>query len=228
MAMSDNDGVPVTTGFAGWSADVSVPLGHGDLRLTLATEKSAVAVVGPSGAGKSTLLRVLAGVEKRARGRVVVSGDAWLDSAAGIDTPPWERRVGWVPQEASLFPHLSVRQNLVYAAAATEDDAAEMAEMLEVAPLLERRPRRLSGGERQRVALGRALLSRPRLLLLDEPFAALDRPLRIKLARLVRKLADERSLPLVIVSHDDQDADILAYEQWHLGEGGLELVTTRT
>jgi len=212
--------------FTGWSADVSVPLAHGDLRLALQTTKSAVAVVGPSGAGKSTLLRVLAGVEKRATGRVVVSGDTWLDSDNGVNVPPWERRAGWVPQEASLFPHLSVRDNLVYAAGVKEEDVAGMADMLEVTPLLNRRPRRLSGGERQRVALGRALLSRPRLLLLDEPFSALDRPLRIKLTRLVKTLANERSLPLVIVSHDEHDAEILADEQWHLADGGLELVAT--
>ena len=213
-------------GFTGWSADVTVPLEHGDLRLTLHTRKAAVAVVGPSGAGKSTLLRILAGVEKRARGRVVMSGDTWLDSEQGMNLPPWARRVGWVPQEALLFPHLSVRDNLAYAAGAEKGDVVEMATMLEVATLLDRRPRRLSGGERQRVALGRALLSSPRLLLLDEPFSALDRPLRIKLARVVKTLANERSLPLVIVSHDEQDSDILADEQWHLADGGLERVTT--
>jgi len=208
--------------FRGWTLDVEVPLGERLLDVNLETSSSTVAIVGPSGAGKSTLLRILAGVERRASGRLVVDGHTWLDSASGLVVPPWERGVGWVPQEAPMFPHLTVRENLAYANA-PPDKVRETASLLEVDHLLQRRPRRLSGGERQRVALGRALLSSPRLLLLDEPFSALDRPLRATLGRLLRAWADERGVPLVLVSHDEQDTDVLADEHWHLAGGTLEV-----
>ena len=208
--------------FRGWVLDVELRLGENALDVTLQTKSSTVAIVGPSGAGKSTLLRVLAGVERSVRGRLEVDGEAWLDTASGIAVPPWERGVGWVPQEVSLFPHLTVRENLAYAHALS-DQLLEMAALLEVGHLLDRRPRRLSGGERQRVALGRALLASPRLLLLDEPFSALDRPLRAKLAGLLRSWVDEHEVPLVLVSHDDDDIDTLADEHWHLTGGVLEL-----
>lgn len=205
--------------FRGWSMDVEVPFADHTLHLALETKSRAVAVVGPSGAGKSTLLRVLAGLERRASGRVEVDGNAWL-TGDGPVLEPWERRIGWVPQDAALFPHLSVRENLAYAGAAS-DEVQHVAALLEVDGLLERRPRRLSGGERQRVAVGRALLAKPGLLLLDEPFSALDRPLRVKLANTMRAWTDERSVPTVLVSHDDQDTEILADERWHLVEGRL-------
>src|SRR5688572_14250231 len=144
---------------------VSLELGKLALRAELATDRRAVAIVGPSGAGKSTLLRVLAGVERRATGRITVGGRAWLDGASGTFVEPWDRRVGWVPQNDLLFPHLTVAQNLGFAGAA-RGQVEETAELLSVAPLLHRRPRNLSGGERQRVALGRALLAKPDLLLL--------------------------------------------------------------
>lgn len=208
--------------FGGWTMDVTLSLSARDLRLSLRTESGSVGIVGPSGAGKSTLLRVLAGVERRARGRLVVDSEVWLDSESGVSLPPWERKVGWVPQEPSLFPHLTVLENLAYSGSPL-DRVREVAARLEVEALLDRRPRRLSGGERQRVALGRALLSAPRLLLLDEPFSALDRPLRAKLARLVRSWATEQDVPLVLVSHDEEDTEVLADERWRLVEGVLEL-----
>ena len=200
--------------------DVEVPLTAGPLSVRLETRSRSVAIVGPSGAGKSTLLRVLAGVDTRARGRLTVDGETWLDPDQGVRVPSWLRRVGWVPQEVLLFPHLSVRQNLGYAGASA-DRVAEVAQLLQVGSLLDRRPRRLSGGEGQRVALGRALLAEPRLLLLDEPFSALDRPLRARLSRTVKELAEERGIPLVLVSHDEEDAQILAEERWHLADGAL-------
>ncbi len=201
--------------------DVEVPLASGTLAIRLESERAALAVFGPSGAGKSTLLRVLAGVERRARGRVRVGGTSWLEPDRGIVVPAWERRVGWVPQDALLFPHLSVRENLAYAGAAPKDVTA-IATRLRVEHLLDRRPRRLSGGERQRVALGRALLSRPALLLLDEPFSALDRPLRAHVSEVVRSFITERGIPLVLVSHDEEGARSLTDERWHLADGKLE------
>jgi molybdate transport system ATP-binding protein len=199
---------------------VALALGKLALEVELATERRAVAVVGPSGAGKSTLLRVLAGVERRATGRIVVGGRTWLDSARSTFVEPWERRVGWVPQDDLLFPHLTVAENLGFAGAARAE-IEQTAELLAVAGLLDRRPRNLSGGERQRVALGRALLAKPQLLLLDEPFSALDRPLRLDLVRRVRELAERAAMMLVLVSHDEADAAALADERWMLVDGVL-------
>lgn len=202
---------------------VSVTLGQLTLRAELESERRAVAVVGPSGAGKSTLLRVLAGVERRATGRIEVGERTWLDTQRRVFVEPWDRRVGWVPQEDLLFPHLSVRENLGFAGAGRAA-VEEIADVLSVGPLLDRRPRNLSGGERQRVALGRALLAKPELLLLDEPFSALDRPLRLDLVRRVRELAEKASMLLVLVSHDEVDAAALAEEHWLLLDGVLRRV----
>ncbi len=201
--------------------DVEVALASRTLAVRFESRRSSLAIFGPSGAGKSTVLRILAGVERRAQGRVEVDGVLWQDPRAGPVVPAWRRRVGWVPQDALLFPHLSVRENLAYAGAELEE-VTEIAELLKVEPLLDRRPRRLSGGERQRVALGRALLSRPALLLLDEPFSALDRPLRAHVSEIVRSFTAERSIPLVLVSHDEGDARALTDERWHLADGRLE------
>jgi molybdate transport system ATP-binding protein len=198
-------------------------LGLVPLEVRVHTTSPAIAIFGPSGSGKSTLLRVLAGVEPRVHGVVEVEGVRWHDPDGGTLVPPWERRVGWVPQEVLLFPHLSVRENLAYAGA-QGDAVEETATVLQVGHLLDRRPRRLSGGERQRVALGRALLSDPRLLLLDEPFSALDRPLRSQLTRTVRELAEARNVGLILVSHDEEDAAALAGERWHLADGSLRRV----
>ena len=172
--------------------------------------------MGPSGAGKSTLLRVVAGLERRARGTITFRGEAW--QAEGVFVPPWQRGAGWVPQDAVLFPHLSVRQNLGFAARVA---VLPIAERLGVAHLLDRRPRHLSGGERQRVALGRALCADPRLLLLDEPFAALDKPLRARLAADVAAWARERGATLLVVTHDDADLAALTEEAWEIRDGGL-------
>ena len=200
--------------------DLEIPFTGGGLKVELNTASTRIAVVGPSGSGKSTILRILAGVERRAHGTVLVKDHYWQDSSNGIWVPSWDRRVGWVPQETLLFPHLTVRENLSYGGA-LPDWVSETAALLQIKNLLDRRPRRLSGGERQRVALGRALLSKPRLLLLDEPFSALDRPLRGDLSQLVCDWALDRSVPIVLVSHDEEDAKWLAEERWHVGGGSL-------
>jgi len=203
--------------------DFQVRLGARDLDVRLDTGSPAVAVFGPSGGGKTTLLRILAGVDRRARGIVRVRGQAWMDTDGGVFLSPWERGVGWVPQEYLLFPHLRVRENLNFSGP-TLQEVEEVAELLMVDHLLDRRPRGLSGGEQQRVALGRALLANPRILLLDEPFSALDRPLRNHVASRLRDYVRKKDLLLLLVSHDEADAVALAHEHWLLSEGRLDRV----
>ncbi len=157
-------------------------------------------LIGPSGAGKTTLLEALAGL-RPARGRIKIGTRTLLDSAAGIDLPPRHRRVGYVPQDARLFPHLTVRGNLAYG---THDKARveTVAEMLEIASLLDRPSTGLSGGERQRVALGRALAAAPDLLLLDEPLGALDPARRERILPYVLRARQALGVAMVWVTHD--------------------------
>ncbi len=196
--------------------DLRVALGPRTVRFAL-RGGPAVAVLGPSGAGKSTFLRVLAGVERRAVGVLRFGADVWQDGAVFV--PPWRRRVGWVPQDGVLFPHMTARENLAYAAT---EDLGPIARMLEIEGVLDRRPRHLSGGERQRVALGRALAAAPRLLLLDEPFAALDRPLRDGLAARVAAWVAARGTRLVVVTHDPSDAAAFDARVWTIRDDHLE------
>ena len=203
-----------------FEVDINLPVGAGEQEIRLESDALSVAVFGPSGGGKSTFLRTLAGVERRSSGTVRFGGEVWLDSKKGIFIPPWERRVGWVPQDYLLFPHLRVRDNLGYGGGSPQE-VREVAELLFVDHLLDRRPRRLSGGEQQRVALGRALLSRPKILLLDEPFSALDRPLRNRVGSQLGAYMEKRKIPLVLVSHDEADAAALAQEHWMLSQGRL-------
>lgn len=218
--MGGDGGGPGPAEWGGLDVRVRLSLGALELDVRLESRSAALAVVGPSGAGKSTLLRILAGLEKRAEGRVEVDGETW-QAEDGRFTPAWERGVGWAPQDALLFPHLDVRRNLAYGGA-TDDEVDEVARLLEVGHLMTRRPRNLSGGEEQRVALGRALLRSPRILLLDEPLSALDRPLRSEVARRVGERCRRVGLPLVLVSHDEEDARVLCDERWHLSAGRLE------
>jgi molybdate transport system ATP-binding protein len=182
-------------------------------RVTIASASGRVAVVGPSGVGKTTLVRTLVGVERRARGRVRVDNRVWHDDAAGIFVPAWERGVAWVPQDARLFPHVGVRDNIGWGAASPELDG--LAAELGIDHLLDRAPRNLSGGERQRVALARALARPSALLVLDEPFSALDRPLRTRVIEVLA--ARTRGVPLVLVSHDERDLDRLTDDCFALG-----------
>jgi molybdate transport system ATP-binding protein len=170
---------------------------------------------GASGSGKSTVLSIVAGLLRPQAGQVALDGVALLDTAARVDLPAARRRCGVVFQDAKLLPHLSVETNLRYGARRAPRDAtgpgfAEVVELLGVAPLLRRRPRALSGGERQRVALGRALLSRPRLLLMDEPLAALDGPRKAEILPFLERLRDVSGLPILYVTHALDEVDRLA------------------
>lgn len=166
-----------------------------------------VALFGPSGAGKSSVVRAVAGLLRPHAGRIAVDGTVFHDSAAGVFLPPERRRVGLVFQDARLFPHMSVEANLCYGLRRTPVTERRIGfdpvvEMLGIGHLLARRPHTLSGGERQRVAVGRALLAQPRLLLMDEPLASLDAARKAEVLPFLERLRDETRLPILYVSHD--------------------------
>lgn len=164
------------------------------------------ALFGPSGAGKTTLLRVIAGLDRRARGSLVVGGATWLDTDAGVFLPPHRRPVGYVFQDADLFPHLDVRANLLYGARRVHrtpdrDRLGAVVAMLGLGDLLARRPATLSGGERRRAAIARALLVEPALLLLDEPLTGLEAARRDEILPWLERLHREAAIPILYVSH---------------------------
>jgi molybdate transport system ATP-binding protein len=181
-----------------------------------APAKGVTALFGPSGCGKTTVLRCIAGLNRLADGFCDIDGDVWQDRD-GRFLPTHRRALGYVFQEASLFPHLSVRRNLLFGAPRGEQQSGkgrvafdEVADLLGVTPLLDRSPRNLSGGERQRVAIGRALLSQPKLLLMDEPLSALDRVTKGEILPFLERLRDRLSLPIVYISHDIAEVERLA------------------
>ncbi len=187
---------------------VSLRKRRGSFQLSVdfeAATPGVTALFGRSGCGKSTTTHLLAGLLAPDSGRVEIDGTVLLDSTAGIDVPAQDRRIGYVFQDSRLFPHLDVSANLRYGLARTRADAGirfdDAVALLGLAALLTRRPAALSGGERQRVAIGRALLSQPRLLLLDEPLATLDAARRNELLPWLERLRDELALPMVYVSH---------------------------
>ncbi len=184
------------------------------------------ALFGRSGSGKSTTIHMIAGLLRPDAGHIRIDGTVLFDSARGIDVPAEERGIGYVFQDARLFPHLSVRDNLRYGMRRARGRAptlqfAEVVELLGLQPLLARRPAGLSGGERQRVAIGRALLAQPRLLLLDEPLAAIDVARRGELLPYLEMLRDRFSLPMVYVSHQFEEVLRLAGDMVVLEQGAV-------
>ena len=172
-------------------------------------------VVGPSGAGKTTLLRAIAGLYRAAAGRIAVGGETWFDSAGKIDRPAHRRRVGLVFQEHALFPHLTAQENVALAMghrpkAERRGRAAELLGRVHLEGLESRKPAALSGGQRQRVAIARALARDPQVLLLDEPFSAVDRRTRSRLHAEIAALREGLAIPMLLVSHDIDEVARLA------------------
>jgi molybdate transport system ATP-binding protein len=201
--------------------DIDVVQGDFTLVAAFELEARAAALFGPSGAGKTTILDAVAGLRTPRRGTIAIDGRELFSSERRVNLPPHQRHVGYVPQDVALFPHMDVRGNLLYGthpasrSAHRRDeplspDLGRVLSMLEIESLVDRRVTDLSGGERQRIALGRALMSGPSVLLLDEPLAAVDVPLRRRILPYLRRVRDELEIPIVYVSHDRAEVDTLA------------------
>lgn len=210
------------------SLDIAVRHRNGDFTLDLAFRSDAriTALFGPSGSGKSTLLNVIAGLTAPDEARVAADGRVLVDTASGIAVPVHRRRVGYVFQDARLFPHLTVARNLTYGRWFTHraeryGSFDEIVDLLGIRPLLARRPATLSGGEKQRVAIGRALLASPRLLLMDEPLASLDAARKAETLPYLERLRDDLSIPMVYVSHSLDEVRRLTDAIVHLDGGRL-------
>jgi molybdate transport system ATP-binding protein len=191
--------------------DLVLPLAHFTLEVSVEMNARTTALYGPSGAGKTSLLEVIAGLRKPVRGDVEIHG-------RNVNAlPPRKRRVGYVPQDDALFPHLSVRQNVLYGGAI--DHA--IVGVLEITHLLERDVQRLSGGEKKRVALARALLSHPEVLLLDEPLSGVDAELRARVLEYLVRVRDEFPIPMIYVTHDRDEAAAVCEEMVMIERGRI-------
>jgi molybdate transport system ATP-binding protein len=195
--------------------DVSKQLGDFKLEAAFESEGRVTGLFGSSGAGKTSLINMIAGLLRPDRGNIVIDDEVLDDTASRVHVPAHRRRIGYVFQDIRLFPHLDVRENLDYGRrmnGLTEDSLRRkrVTELLDIGALLDRRPGKLSGGERQRVALGRALLAQPRLLLLDEPLGSLDEERKEEILPYLVRLRDEAGIPMVYVSHDAAELRQLA------------------
>ncbi len=195
--------------------DVAKQLGEFAIEASFASEGRVTGLFGASGAGKTSLVNMIAGLLRPDRGTISIDGETLDDTSAQLHVAVYRRRIGYVFQDARLFPHLDVRNNLDYGRRMNRlaEDAAlwrRVTELLDIGDLLDRRPGKLSGGERQRVALGRALLSQPRLLLLDEPLGSLDEERKEDILPYLVRLRDEAKVPMVYVSHDAAELRQLA------------------
>ena len=195
--------------------DVALALGSFHLDVAFENDEGITALFGRSGAGKSTTINLIAGLARPDRGRIALDGTALVDTERGIFVPPYRRHVGLVFQDAQLFPHLTVRQNLLFGRwfASPKNHSASFASVVEalgISHLLQRKPNGLSGGEKQRVALGRALLAAPKFLLMDEPLASLDMERKLEILPLIERLREEFRVPIVYVSHSVDEVARLA------------------
>ncbi len=206
--------------------ELDIELQRRDFTLQVVTTLSAkvTGIFGPSGSGKSSLLNVIAGSVKPTRGKAVLDGTLLLNTANHYFLPPHQRHIGLVFQDALLFPHLSVKNNLLYGYKNLTQqeqhfELADVAALLEIDNLLQRRPHQLSGGEKQRVALGRAILYSPKLLLLDEPLASLDDKLKQQILPFLLRIRDQLDIPMLYVSHSLSELEYLTANILYLDAG---------
>jgi molybdate transport system ATP-binding protein len=198
-----------------FEVDVTIKRGAARITASFVAPERLVALFGPSGAGKTSVLDAVAGLLRPQRGRIAVGDTVLFDSAERIDLPPERRACGYVFQDGRLFPHRSVRDNLLYGWRLAPAERRwmtldEAVDFLGIGHLLGRMPRTLSGGEAQRVAIGRALLRAPRFLLMDEPLSSLDAARREEIMAVIERIRDELRLPVLYVSHDRTEVDRLA------------------
>jgi molybdate transport system ATP-binding protein len=214
------------------SLDIDVEHARGDFRLAakFTAQSGVTALFGRSGSGKSSLVNIVAGLIRPQRGRIVIDGTTLVDTARRVFVPPHRRRVGYVFQDSRLFPHLNVRQNLLYGRWFSRGDGGAAGDfdsivgLLGIGSLIERTPESLSGGEKQRVAIGRALLAHPRLLLMDEPLASLDEARRAEILPYIERLRDAAGVPILYVSHSVSEVARLATTVVILNEGKVTAV----
>ncbi|AWT59762.1 MAG: Spermidine/putrescine import ATP-binding protein PotA [Candidatus Moanabacter tarae] len=206
--------------------DLSLPLDLFTLRASFTTSKKVTGIFGISGSGKSTLLEAVAGLRRKASGRIQFGEEIWQNSLTGLFVKPENRGIGYVPQDSLLFPHMDVETNLLAGASRARHNGSHwgtthdtILKVLHLSPLLKRRVNSLSGGEIQRVALGRALCSGPQMLLLDEPLASLDLALRYKILPFLQTICEKFQLPVLIVSHDPIEVQALCDDLIVLREG---------
>jgi molybdate transport system ATP-binding protein len=209
------------------AVDIEKRLGEFSLKAAFDSESGVTVLFGPSGSGKTSIANMVAGLVLPDRGRILIDGETVYDSARHINVPAHKRRIGYVFQDGRLFPHLSVARNLDYGRwmSGLDHDEAQfkhVIDLLDIGALLRRRPGALSGGERQRVALGRALLMKPRFLLLDEPLASLDAARKREILPYFIRLRDDTGLPMIYVSHDAVEVKSLASRVVMLEEGRVE------
>ena len=209
--------------------DIQHRLGDFRLDARFETGSGLIALFGRSGSGKTSIVNVIAGLIRPEQGRVTIDGVALVDTARGVFVPRHRRRLGYVFQEGRLFPHLTVQQNLLYGRwfapqSERRDDLDRVVDLLGIGAMLERRPGRLSGGEKQRVAIGRALLANPRLLLMDEPLASLDEARKAEILPYIERLRDQSRVPIVYVSHSIAEVVRLASTVVLLSEGKVAAV----
>lgn len=213
----------------GFDIDIGGRAGDRSIAFHCRDDGGLVALAGPSGIGKTSILNMVAGLLRPERGHIRIGGQTLFDSSAGIDVPPARRRAGYVFQERRLFPHMRVRANLLYGkreGAPVSFD--EVLTFLGIGPLLDRWPATLSGGETQRVAIGRALLSAPHFLLLDEPLSSLDPPRQAEIQEAIDRIRKRIALPILYVTHDLTEAERLRARLVIMGENEQSTVLHAT
>ena len=219
------------------SLDIHHPCGMWEMKIKIQWRGRVLGLVGHSGSGKSTLLQLIAGLQKPQRGIIAVDKKVFCDTSNHIHWSIQQRRAGMMFQDGRLFPHLNVRENLLYARGArkccyfghnAKETFRKLVEILDIESLLNRMPEKLSGGEMQRVALGRTILAKPDLLLLDEPLSWLDDGLKKRVMALLQQIRDEENIPMIYVSHDMEEVGNIADQVMVLKEGSLSMLGPRT